>query len=350
MFNSKPTPAGRQNTMTDASNLQREAALKTWIDQYYPESSQTLAPASADASFRSYYRIQTPNGSKIVMDAPPALENSTPFVEIGRQLAASDVLVPHIEQVDLAQGFMLLSDLGNTHYQDILSSESARVLYEDAWNALIKMQKLDASQLPKFSPSHMAMEMDLFDEWFVGVHLKATLTVRHRQWLKEVKLALINNLSNQPQVFMHRDFHCRNLMFAANNNPAVIDFQGAMEGPISYDLASLLKDAYIDWSEEELLDWTIRYWASARKAGLPLSSDFDSFYQDFEWAGVQRHLKVVGIFARLAHRDNKPNYLNDLPRVLNYLEKTTRRYRALAPIAKILDDLQDKSVQVGYTF
>ncbi len=331
--------------------MTRENELKQWIEGIYPGVADTLTVASADASFRSYYRITLPDQStRVVMDAPPALEDSRPFVDIASRLHKAGVHAPVVEHADLSLGFMVLSDLGNIHYQDVLSLETARPLYEDAFAALIRMQAIDPVGLPAFDEAHMRKEMDIFDEWYVGVHLKATLNEQQTKWLAEVKAALVDNLAHQTQVFMHRDYHCRNLMYSTTDNPAVIDFQGAMRGPVSYDLASLLKDAYISWEEEQVLDWAIRYWSAARKAGVGVPDDFDHFYRDFEWAGVQRHLKIVGLFARLNHRDGKARYLDDLPLILTYLTKTCRRYRPLAPVARIIDDLQGQQAQVGYTF
>ncbi len=331
--------------------MSRHNALESWLADTLGHRDFSLAPASADASFRSYFRVALPDGgSRIAMDAPPDLEDSAPFVRIAGLLAQAGVHAPTIFAADLKQGFLLLEDLGSTHYQDVLDDATCRPLYVDALDALVRMQRIDSLEgLPVFDAAFLRREMDLFDEWYIGRHLNATLTDAEKTGLAQVKDALIAAMLGQPQGFMHRDYHCRNLM-QADPNPGVIDFQGAVVGPLAYDVASLLKDCYVVWPEETVLDLAIRYWEKARKADVPVAADIDTFYRDLEFCGVQRHLKVLGLFARLNHRDNKPQYLDDLPTVFDYVLRAARRYRDLAPLAKLLMRLSDQAPQVGYTF
>jgi aminoglycoside/choline kinase family phosphotransferase len=221
----------------------------------------------------------------------------------------------------------------------------------DAISSLVQIQS--ASQpdvLPEYDRAMLHRELQIFPEWYIGKHLGVTLTATQLASLDKVFEQILANTMAQPQVYVHRDYHSRNLMVMQEGNPGIIDFQGAMYGPITYDIVSLLRDAYIEWDEEQVLDWAIRYWERARHAGLPVSTDIDTFYRDFEFMGLQRHLKILGLFCRLAYRDNKPNYLADLPLVLSYVRKTAQRYNTLIPLLRLLDELEDKAPQVGYTF
>jgi aminoglycoside/choline kinase family phosphotransferase len=251
---------------------------------------------------------------------------------------------------DLQQGFLLLTDLGSSTYLSVLNESNAHELYLDANAALVKIQLASKpGVLPAYDRALLTRELNLFPEWYVSRHLNAELTREQQETLHGVfERVLANNLA-QPQVYVHRDYHSRNLM-VSDPNPGVLDFQDAVFGPITYDLASLYKDAYIRWDEERVLDWAIRYWEAARKACLPVSLDFYEFYRDFEWMGVQRHIKVLGIFARLYHRDGKDGYLKDMPLVMDYLRKACERYTELAPMARLLDELENRQAQVGYTF
>jgi N-acetylmuramate 1-kinase len=264
------------------------------------------------------------------------------------------VHVPEIHAHDLEQGFLLLSDLGKTMYLDVLDAASAPRLYAQANAALIDIQR--ASQpgaLPDYDRALLARELELFPDWYVARHLGVALSEAQRATLSAVfEKILASNLA-QPKVFVHRDYHSRNLMVCGENYPAspgIIDFQDAVYGPITYDLASLYRDAYINWEEAEELDYVIRYWQQARAAGLPVHADFDAFYRDYEWMGAQRQIKVLGIFARLCHRDGKAGYVNDMPRVLSYLRRTCERYLDLRPLARLLDQLEKRPAEVGYTF
>lgn len=329
----------------------RKQALHHWISTLYPNQSFNIEVASADASFRRYFRVQIDTQSYIAMDAPPEHENCEPFVRIARLFEQAGVHTPHIIAEDLNQGFLLLSDLGNTTYMQALNQETASPLYLDAIDALIKIQLASVPDvLPEYDAALLLRELQLFPDWYIQQHLKTNLSEKQQQTLKQVFSSIIDNNLAQAKVFVHRDYHCRNLMLA-QPNPGVLDFQDAVYGPITYDLVSLFKDAYIEWEEAQVLDWTIRYWERARQAGLPVAVDFADFYHDFEWMGVQRHLKVLGIFARLCHRDGKQAYVNDMPLVMRYLRKTCARYIALRPLLRLLDELEGATApEVGYTF
>lgn len=321
--------------------MQRLQQLNIWLQNLYPNTTFTLTPASADASFRRYFRATFADGStKVVMDAPPEHEDCTPFLHVAKLFEQAGAHVPHVYAQDLTQGFLLLSDLGNTTYLQALDSSTAPKLYGAATDALIKMQLTsNAAELPPYDQALLRRELDLFPEWYIAKHLGVTLSERQRAKLEEVYTRILANNLAQPNVYVHRDFHSRNLMVVADNNPGVIDFQDAVYGPITYDLASLFKDAYIQWEEADIMDWLIRYWERARKAGLPVRADFGEFYRDYEMMGVQRHIKVLGIFARLYHRDGKDGYLKDMPLVFDYLYKASARYIDLKPLQVLLEEL-----------
>jgi aminoglycoside/choline kinase family phosphotransferase len=282
----------------------------------------------------------------IAMDAPPPQEDCRPFVKVAQQLLAVGLNVPQIIAQDIEQGFLVLGDLGNDTYLSKLNLQTAPNLYKDATNALIKMQL--ASQpnvLPEYDEALLTREMQLFPDWYIAKHLGITLSEAQQRVLHQIFTTLNQNILAQPKVTVHRDYHSRNLMVTEMNNPGILDFQDAVYGPITYDLVSLLKDAYIAWEEEEIIDWTVRYWQAAKKAGLPMPDDFSEFYRDFEWMGAQRHIKVLGIFARLYHRDGKDGYLKDMPLVMNYLRKVCERYVELRPMLRLLNELESlKSV------
>ena len=337
----------------------RQTQIVEWLTTLSdtPTLIATLRPASADASFRRYFRIDTPaGGTLIVMDAPPPQEDVRPFIEIVALFGGIGLSVPAVLAQDVERGFLLLSDLGNTTYLQQLTSEgssveSAHKLYMDAIDALVLLQsKSQPDVLPEYDRAFLLRELQIFPEWYLGKHLKATLSDQQSADLNKVFDAILANNLAQPQVFIHRDYHSRNLMLLPEGNPGVLDFQGALYGPISYDIVSLLRDVYIQWDEAQVLDWMIRYWERAKRAGLPVAPDIDSFYRDFEYMGLQRHLKILGLFARLYHRDGKEAYLNDIPVVMDYVRKTALRYRELIPLVRMLDKLEDKTVQVGYTF
>lgn len=335
-------------------------ALTAWLERVLPMPMRSIAPATSDASFRRYFRVTLDGefaspgrpaaATLIAMDAPPAQEDCKTYVEVARMLSAAGVHAPTIHAQDLSAGFLLLSDLGVRTYRDALDESSAPALYRDATTALIAWQRVSReSVLPPYDEALLARELALFPDWYVTRHLGKTLSSAQRAVLDSAFRQLVDRAIGQPRVYVHRDFHSRNLM-VSQPNPGVLDFQGAVYGPISYDLVSLLRDAYIEWSEEQQLDWAVRYWERAREASLPVGADFADFWRDVEWMGVQRHLKIAGIFARLAHRDGKPGYLPDLPLVMRYLRRACDRYRALGPLLQLIDQLEATQPVVGYTF
>jgi hypothetical protein len=347
-----------QNSSTSSSADARLAQLNDWLASTGLVEVGTGRPASIDASFRRYFRydvvpaMQDKLGATLVaMDAPPERENVPAFIHVQGLLFDAGVTVPAIAARNVEQGFLLLGDLGNTTYLSRLDSDNAAFMYSDAVDALLKFQM--ASQpgvLPEFDRAFILRELNIFPEWYLNRHLGVTLDDKQQAQLDKVFEAIASNVLAQQQVFMHRDFHSRNLMFLDHGNPGVLDFQDAVYGPVTYDLASLLRDAYIQWDEEIVLDWVVRYWQSAKGAGLPVNPDIDAFYRDFEFMAMQRHLKILGIFCRLNYRDGKSHYMGDLPTVLDYVRKTANRYTELKPLLRLLDALEDKAPQVGYTF
>lgn len=330
---------------------QRPRRLAAWVADSLPEPLLDLSPASADASFRRYFRARTATGSFIVMDAPPSHEDCRPFLHVARLFRAAGANTPEILAENLEEGFLLLSDFGDTTYLMALDDASADRLYSDANAALIRIQQASrAGELPEYDRELLLRELNLFPDWYLTRHLDFTLSAEQRTVLERTFDAILANNLAQPRVYVHRDWHSRNLMVTAADNPGVLDFQDAVHGPITYDLASIYKDAYIRWDEERVLDWLVRYWQAARKAGLPARADFGEFYRDFEWMGAQRHIKVLGIFARLCHRDGKDGYLQDMPLVMDYLRKTCARYNGLGDFLRLLDEIENRQAQVGYTF
>lgn len=334
--------------------MERIRLLENWVKEQFPEKPFTLQPASADASFRRYFRVSFQDQTLIAMDAPPQQEDCTPFIQVAKILAETGVHVPKIVAQNLDQGFLLLSDLGDTTFLQALNNQvdSADQLYGDAIDALIKLQlSQQVEGLPGYDEALLLKELNLFPDWYVAKHLRVVITEKQQAVLQSIFTRIIQNNIAQPSVLVHRDYHSRNLM-VTSPNPGIIDFQDAVMGPITYDLVSLFKDAYIRWDEERILDWMIRYWEKARKAGLPVSTDFAEFYRDFEWMGVQRHIKILGVFSRLYYRDGKENYLNDMPLVMEYLRKTCKRYRELHLLLNLLDELNpaESDQKIGYTF
>jgi aminoglycoside/choline kinase family phosphotransferase len=333
--------------------------LRDWLDcqlpRQHPDQEFSFEPASADASFRRYFRVGLADGrTRIVMDAPPEYEDCRPFLKVAALFRDAGVHVPEVYAEDLAQGFLLLSDLGHTTYLNVLDATTAPKLYRDANTALVDIQRASRPDvLPEYDHALLSRELDLFPDWYVARHLEITLGADQQATLRSVFNKILANNLAQPQVFVHRDYHSRNLMVSGEGypeNPGIIDFQDAVYGPITYDLVSLYRDAYIHWEEAQELDFVIRYWEMARQAGLPVPADFHDFYRDYEWMGAQRQLKVLGIFARLCHRDGKDGYLKDMPRVLAYLRQTCERYLELRPLARLLDQLENRRIDVGLTF
>ena len=329
----------------------RADELCDWLRTALRVPLHALAPASADASFRRYFRATLTGhwsgardeSSLIVMDAPPAHEDCGPFIHVARLLEEAGVHAPRVLAADVARGFLLLTDLGSTTYASALDAASAPALYRDALDALVRWQRISRDgELPPYDDALLRRELALFPDWYVARHLDHSLTPAERDVLaRSFDIVVANNLA-QPRVFVHRDYHSRNLM-VSTPNPGVLDFQDAVFGPITYDLVSLLRDAYVEWNEELQLDWAIRYWERARDERLPVREDFAGFWRDFEWMGIQRQLKVLGIFARLKHRDGKERYVDDMPLVLRYLRKAAARYREFDALSDLLHTLASRT-------
>ncbi len=332
--------------------MDRVEQLRRWLAVTLASDDFSIAPASDDASFRRYFRIRrgAAQASLVAMDAPPDKENCAPFVHVAHLFAAAGVHVPTIHAQDLEQGFLLLSDLGDTTYLDALDEHNAGRLYEDALAALLRIQRASRpGSLPDYDRELLEKELRLFPDWYIARQLQRELDTTQLRTLEKTFSTILDNNLGQARVFVHRDYHSRNLM-VCEPCPGILDFQDAVYGPITYDLASLLRDAYIAWDEERVIDWAIRYWERARAGGLPVPGDFADFYRDFEWMGAQRQLKVLGIFARLSFRDGKDGYLKDQPLVMSYLRRTCERYRELAGLGRLLEELEPQEKRVGYTF
>ena len=318
----------------------------------------SLALASADASFRRYFRVQTQDGSsRIIMDAPPEKENSEPFMRIAQLFAQAGLQVPQVLAWDEANGFMLLNDLGAHTMMSALdpsAPQAALPLYQKAIYSLVQLQLASQEQqLPPYDEALLRRELQLFPEWYCGQYRGFAFNPKQQATLDRAFGAIVAENLKAPRVYVHRDFMPRNLMLPTNpNNPTaplgVLDFQDAVFGPITYDIASLMRDAFISWDEDFVLDVTIRYWQAARAAGLPLPDDFGEFWRAVEWMGLQRHLKVAGIFARITLRDGKPKYLADAPRFIHYIRHTCNRYIELKPLLRLVDEIE--GIQTQNTF
>jgi N-acetylmuramate 1-kinase len=378
----------------------RAMAFEAWLTAAAPQHNlriDTIRPASADASFRRYFRVDaaTGDGSYIVMDAPPAQEDCKPFVKVAGLMSGAGLIAPRVLAWDEPMGFMLLSDLGAQTMMEairppaevdaIASPTPAHYdLYVDAVEALVRWQLASTpGVLPPYDDALLSRELSLFPDWYVAKHRSLALDTGLQDKLnvifEQIKASNLNSLDGA-RVFVHRDFMPRNLIaptlvasrttlppqganfprggpsenFTAPQRGAtglgVLDFQDAVYGPITYDIASLMRDAFLSWEEDFVLDITVRYWQKARKAGLPVGDDFGEFYRAVEWMGLQRHLKILGIFARLTLRDGKPKYLADTPRFIKYARNTAARYRQLGPLMVLLDEIEGNETRVGYTF
>jgi N-acetylmuramate 1-kinase len=340
------------------TDLARESAFNQWLAALAPQHGLdpvTLQNASADASFRRYFRLTASSGASfIIMDAPPERENCRPFVHVAQLMQGAGLNVPQILAWDESQGFMLLSDLGHKTLLEVLDPDQPGAAFEHfnaATEALLRWQLASRpGELPPYDEALLRREVELFPDWYCDKHLKAPLSVSEREvWDSATGTLLRANLASA-SVYVHRDYMPRNLMLGSNGALGILDFQDAVMGPITYDIASLMRDAFISWPEDVVMDHTIRYWDKARKAGLPVDADFSQFWQQVEWMGLQRHLKVMGIFARINYRDGKPKYLADTPRFAAYVHSTLTRYNALAPLARLFEKLENKSAGVGYFF
>jgi aminoglycoside/choline kinase family phosphotransferase len=315
--------------------------LTNWAEHALHRTELDISPASSDASFRRYFRVRYDDESFIIMDAPPDKENSHPFVEIAGYLQKMGVNAPRVLSQDFAAGFFLLSDLGQVQYLDVLCNKNVDQLYQDALKTLqlIQLNGNDyVSQLPPYDDKLLHNEMMLFHDWYLGRHLNIKLSEQQQAVFIDTQQLLIESARQQPQVFVHRDYHSRNLMYlqGSQHNPGVLDFQDAVYGPLTYDLVSLLRDCYITWPSQKVKQWVIDYLRDLNAAGMYTEINADQFIRWFDWMGVQRHLKASGIFARLNYRDNKPGYLNDIPRTLTYVLQVTGKYSELAAFNRLL--------------
>lgn len=322
----------------------RLVQLKTWLDGIPGMDSSSMKPASADASFRRYFRVFKGKEAFIVMDAPPDKEDSEPFITIARKLHAIGLNTPVIHQEDLAQGFLLLSDLGNEVYLSSLNTGTADRLYGDAMTALTAMQNCTPcnQDIPEYNEDLLMTEMALFPDWLLSCHCQMTLTGKEKTLLHDVFEVLAANALEQPQVFVHRDYHSRNLMISPKHNPGILDFQDAVVGPLTYDLVSLLRDCYIAWPQERVTEWALDYKAQAEQLGIIPTAEIsdEKFLRWFDLMGIQRHLKAAGIFARLKHRDRKNGYMKDVPRTLNYIIDVSRRYPELEALGEFVSQIK----------
>jgi hypothetical protein len=317
--------------------------LKDWVGQVLDLREYELRPASADASFRRYFRVSGSGATYIVMDAPPDKEDSRPFIEIAQCLHQLGLNVPEVLEQDLARGYLLLTDLGQQSYLAQLNESTVERLYGDALGALVILQAgifTDPGFLPEYDAVLLRRELELFREWYLGRHLGLTLSGTQTTVLDEAFTLLVRSALAQPRVWVHRDYHSRNLMVTPANNPGILDFQDAVRGPATYDLVSLLRDCYIAWPLERIEEWALGYQTLALQSGLPVSADETRFLREFDLMGVQRHLKATGIFARLNHRDGKPAYLDDIPRTLGYVVGVSGRHPALHGLHRLLMDLR----------
>lgn len=336
--------------MNSPSHDERLVRLGQWARHSLASEDLKIAPASADASFRRYFRIHKGQDTFIAMDAPPEKEDVRPFIKVAELLHGAGVNVPRVVAQDIENGYLLLTDLGTQTFLDVLNENNADELFSTAIDALIKWQLASRPEvLPPYDEALLRRELSLFPDWYVAKHLNISLTEKQQAVLDEMFSLIVRNNLSQASVFVHRDYMPRNLMMSTPN-PGVLDFQDAVYGPISYDVASLFRDAFISWPEARMLDWVVRYWQRARQAGLPVPEDFAQFYRDVEWMGLQRHLKVLGIFARINYRDGKPKYLADTPRFIQYVRQVGERYDELRPLMKLFDQLEGKQAAVGYTF
>lgn len=339
--------------MTELREIPRDARLaqlQTWAQQTLGTTDLDIAPASADASFRRYFRIARGAQTFIAMDAPPDKEDVRPFLHVAGLLHHAGVHVPQTIASDVANGYLLLTDLGTQTFLEVLNDSNADELFSLAIDALIKWQLASKPEvLPPYDNALLRRELNLFPDWYIAKHLQVQLSEVQQATLARMFELIINTNLAQPHVYVHRDYMPRNLMISTPN-PGVLDFQDAVYGPITYDVASLFRDAFISWPEARVIDWAARYWERARDAALPVHADFGAFYRDLEWMGLQRHLKVMGIFARINYRDGKPKYLADTPRFITYVRQVCERYDDLRPLLRLFDELHGQQHQVGYTF
>ena len=346
----------------------RLAALKLWLQSLIPAHQldlATLRVASSDASFRRYFRLQCGETTVIVMDAPTSQEDCRPFLHVTGLLTRAGLRVPVILAQDIEQGFLLMSDLGSQTYYEAIQAglDDARLqkLYRSAIHALVSLQQADVTGLAPYDEARLLDELNVLPDWYARHHCQAELDETERAILHKAFSVLVNDNEKQPRVLVHRDFHSPNLMVgpepeasddtaAGLTTPGIIDYQDALHGPLTYDVASLVMDARTTWEEPQQLEWAIRYWEAARTAGIPVPSDFADFHRAYEWMSLQRNLRILGVFARLSYRDNKHHYLDHLPRVNAYVRQVAGRYGEFRALLRLLDKLDNRQVVSGYTF
>ncbi|MET0207759.1 MAG: phosphotransferase [Burkholderiaceae bacterium] len=360
-------PAARSGSTVAWSDPQRAHAFDRWLQRIAPSHRllpETVRLASADASFRRYLRIDTDGqpGNRIVMDAPPDKENSAPFVQVAELLRDAGVTAPQVLEWERDDGFLLLDDLGTQTLLDVIDPErpeANRPRYEQAIDALIRWQLASKpGVLPPYDAALLHRELSLFPDWYLARHRGIAVEGKLKETLDKTFALIVDTNLASASVYVHRDFMPRNLMIHSVATPgggsaeqlAVLDFQDAVYGPITYDIASLMRDAFLSWDESFVIDITVRYWEAARRAKLPVDADFGEFYRAVEWMGLQRHLKVAGIFARLTLRDGKPRYLADAPRFIHYIRATASRYRELKPLLQLIDQVEGTQAAVAWAF
>jgi len=316
----------------------RKEELVDWLQKVLKTTNFSCEPASSDASFRRYFRIVVAGKSYVVMDAPPEKEDCTNFISIATLLNRYGVHAPELFHYSEKQGFLVLSDLGTQCYLDVLGEQTADLLYAQAVDSLHKMQQIPCSEanLPAYDEALLTQEIELFSEWFLVRLLGIKLSPAEENLMSGIHTELVCSAIQQPRVFVHRDFHSRNLMFTQQANPGIIDFQDAVLGPLTYDLVSLFRDCYIAWPDHKIHEWLNNFLNSREEQGIDDNFEPEQFYQWFDWMGVQRHMKAIGIFSRLLLRDGKPGYLNDIPRTMLYIEDVCRRYSQLEPMVELL--------------
>ncbi|WP_269900376.1 aminoglycoside phosphotransferase family protein [Paenalcaligenes faecalis] len=337
---------------------QRQQSLMNWlksIAESFQLDLETLHSASSDASFRRYYRLQAGVHTRIVMDAPPSHENNEAFVDVQARLAQVGAKVPEILAYDAEHGFMLLSDLGTENFYHALQTTTdpaiVQAMYRLAIQELVRMQQADTTDLPVYDAARMLDELQLFEEWYIKQYCKTELTETEKKNLSQLFETLVADNVRHGQVLVHRDFHSPNIMMPTDSalQPGLIDFQDAVVGPITYDLASMVMDARYTWDEDQQIDWAIRYWQAAHLAGLDIDTDFAEFHRAYEWMSVQRNLRILGVFSRLSIRDGKHHYLDHMPRVNQYLRQVVVRYEEFNPLRRLFDRLENKQTVLGMT-
>ena len=350
-----PAPTSQADGAVAWSDPERGSRFFQWLASLPATlglQAASLRPASADASFRRYLRVEGASGSLVIMDAPPDKEDCKPFVQVDRLMREAGLRVPEVLAWEQSQGFLLLSDLGAQTMLQAMDLQAAPPLdqYLEAVDMLLQWQLASKPDvLPPYDRALLRRELELFPQWYIAQHHQLQLDDKQRRTLDDAFERILQDNLSWPSVYVHRDFMPRNLMVSPQGM-GLLDFQDAVYGPITYDIASLMRDAFLTWDEEFCLDVTIRYWQKARKAGLPVGDDFGAFYQGVEWMGLQRHIKIAGIFARLTLRDGKPQYLADTPRFIHYIRSTCSRYMALKPLLRLVESIEGIEVPTAFVF